>query len=364
MDFGRDKENIKNSMSIDEVFSFLTSLGLVVHWVDSGELSLETCCHNPKGEGKIKMFYYDNTKLFYCYTGCGMFDIFELISKISVVEDNTEISLDDAISIYSNSQGFVKFSSKESIEEIDKNLPYIAPSLRAQNKNILLNFPRVVVKDWLEEGISIKTQEKYNIRLNLSGDGASILIPHLGDNLDLVSVKQRNLALEEIERNGKYRPLIYRGEKISSPSSFYLFGLAYNKKNIQLNKKAIVFEGEKSVMLLDDVLGPNNNISVATFGMNFSRHQYEKLKSLGIEEIVIAFDRQFQEVGDKEYQNLMRVIQNIVDRYSILDDNISFSFILDRDKKTDYKDSPVDKGLDIFSELYHSREKIEANIQK
>ena len=77
-----DKDEIKNSLDIDQIFELLNSLGGEPNLRDDYIIS-RTICHNPAGEGSHKLYYYDNTKLFKCFTDCGeTFDVFELIQKI------------------------------------------------------------------------------------------------------------------------------------------------------------------------------------------------------------------------------------------------------------------------------------------
>lgn len=354
----RDADSLKNGMSINEVFDYLTNMGIRGMWLDENTLVFETCCHNHCGEGSLKMYYYDNTKLFNCYTGCGRFDIFELLSKMSVIENNEELSVVEAIDQYLETKGFVTVGKSDSLNgtpESDKE--YIPPTINYYTFNEYLQLPRVIVNDWEREGISAQTQRRYNIRYSYSSSG--ITLPHVDENNQLMGIRQRLINPQDIMEYGKYRPWMRKGVMYSSPLSFYLFGLQFNSSNIKRVKKAFVMEGEKSCLKGEDMLGYRDNVVVASFGMHFSRHQYEKLKSLGAEEIVFGFDRQFVERGDKEYLALMKIYKSISDRYESLDANIKFSFMIDTELITDYKDAPVDKGFDALMSLYQERKDTE-----
>lgn len=107
---------------------------------------------------------------------------------------------------------------------------------------------------------------------------------------------------------------------------------------------------------MDDLLSADKNIGTASFGMHFSRHQYEALKRLGVKEIIFAFDRQFQDTKhDLEYDQLIHIFKNIYDRFGANEDNIKLTFILDYNMISNYKSSPVDEGLDVFTTLYRER---------
>ena len=77
-----DKLEIRNSLTIENVFELLQEWGGDPEYTDFGIVSA-TICHNSPGEGSRKLYYYENTGLFKCYTGCdSTFDIFELLIKI------------------------------------------------------------------------------------------------------------------------------------------------------------------------------------------------------------------------------------------------------------------------------------------
>ncbi|MEA6053048.1 hypothetical protein ONJ65_23570, partial [Salmonella enterica subsp. enterica serovar Montevideo] len=74
------------------------------------------------------------------------------------------------------------------------------------------------------------------------------------------------------------------------------------------------------------------------------------------EEIIFAFDRQFQSMKyDREYDNLIGIFKTIQERFGTNEDGIKISFILDTNMISGYKDSPVDCGFEVFAELYGER---------
>ena len=80
-----------------------------------------TCCHNLKG-GSPKLFYYKNTRLFYCFTECNeTFDIFTLLRKMHKLRGEV-ITLKQAIQLCSlNAQDvkektFVDYNNLEDIK--------------------------------------------------------------------------------------------------------------------------------------------------------------------------------------------------------------------------------------------------------
>ncbi len=64
-----DKGTIKDALTIENVFELLQEFGGDPEFADFGILC-HTICHNPPGEGSKKLYYYSNSGLFKCYTGC------------------------------------------------------------------------------------------------------------------------------------------------------------------------------------------------------------------------------------------------------------------------------------------------------
>jgi hypothetical protein len=117
-------------------------------------------------------------------------------------------------------------------------------------------------------------------------------------------------------------------------------------------KKAIIFEGEKSCLLYQSYFGLENDISVACCGSSVSAYQIQLLLDAGAEEIVIAFDRQFQDIGDEEFKHLKTNLVRLRSKYKNF---ATISFVFDKNKITGYKDSPIDCGPQVFLQLFKER---------
>ena len=103
-------------------------------------------------------------------------------------------------------------------------------------------------------------------------------------------------------------------------------------------------------MQLNSYLKENN--SVAVCGSNLSYEQVKMLISLGVEEIVFAFDKQYE---NKQEELLWRIkIMKLAYR---IPSNVKVSVIWDslENGLLDYKDSPTDKGKEIYLELFNDR---------
>ena len=107
-----------------------------------------------------------------------------------------------------------------------------------------------------------------------------------------------------------------------------LYNLNNSKDNIRRMGKAIVFESEKSCLLYQSYFGVDNDISVACCGSNLSAYQIHMLIEAGAKEIIVAFDRQFQELGDKEHAHLVSNFRKLHAKYKsiVTLSAIQFSF--------------------------------------
>ena len=73
---------------------------------------------------------------------------------------------------------------------------------------------------------------------------------------------------------------------------------------------------------------------------------------MGVQEIIVAFDRQFQQIGDDEFKHLKK---NLLQLYSKYKNFVNISFIFDKNMITNYKASPIDEGMDKFLQLFKER---------
>ena len=136
------------------------------------------------------------------------------------------------------------------------------------------------------------------------------------------------------------------------PLGANLYGLNWARDNIKSMKKVIVFEAEKSVLKYMSYFGINNNIAVATCGSSLSAYQVQLLLDSGAEEIILAYDRQFKEIGDDEFLKLKKNLLNTREKYKNI---VKVNFIFDKNKITGYKDAPIDKGANTFLQLFKER---------
>lgn len=354
-----DKDEIKNNLTIEQVYDYVQSLGGEPTF-QNGNLVCATICHNHIGEGSHKLYYYDNTKLFRCFTTCGdYFDIFDLTCRAKEIELNKAIAAVAGFFNIEKTLDFTKIETEtwekvlESYDRIEQlEVTDIGKDivLKEFDSSILDNMTYPSIAKWRKEGISINVM-KHN-RIGYYPVDCQITIPHFDKDGRFVGLRGRYLDDEMASLYGKYKPIFINKILYNHPLGFNLYGLDKAKDNIKIFKKAIVFESEKAVLLYQSYFGIENTIAVAVCGSSFSPHHFKLLKDSGAEEIIIAFDRQFKTIGDDEFKRWTKKLKEINNKYK---NYCSISFIFDKWYKTNYKDSPIDKGKDLFLFLYSNR---------
>ena len=352
-----NKDEIKNNLSIEQVENIVADLGGEPRRQE-GLLICRTICHGGESH---KLYYYDNTKLFRCYTECDdSFDIFELIIKVKKI-DHQNWTLYNAISYVINYFGLdLDYSLLESPTIPDwgilnkwtkSNIPQDEKiiQLKIFDDSILQNLPQPHILPWEREGIKKSVCDEHNIHYDPYNH--SVIIPHYNINNELVGIRERTLVKEN-EIYGKYRPAILNGKMYNHPLGYNLYNINNSCNNIRKFKRVFVFEGEKSCLLYSSIFGNNNDISVSCCGSNFIYYQFNLLTSLEPEEIIIAFDKQYQDLKGKEWLGWTKKLMNIHDKYGKY---VQISYLFDKENLLDYKDSPIDKGKDIFIQLFEKR---------
>ena len=373
-----DKDEIKSNLTLQQVYELVSELGGEPIQENDTYFVSRTICHNPAGEGSHKLYYYDNTKLFRCYTYCGeAFDIYQLILKIKQMngEKKSYWSRDGAVfrdwELFDAVEYIAKYygydlstdgfeteqkqtledwkilNNYERIKDINKEKQIV--ELQVYDDAVLKYLPRPRIQPWEKEGITRETMTTFGIAYDPCNVG--IVIPHYDINNNLIGIRERTL-IKEKEVRGKYLPAIMNGTIYRHPLSFNLYGLNMNKDNIQRFQKAIVMEGEKSVLLYESYFGRDNNICVACCGNSLIAYQVKLLLDLGVKEIIVGFDKDFESREDEKFAKVVKNLQNIHKKYG---GTVQISFLFDKENLLELKNSPIDKGKDVFLELFKRR---------
>lgn len=348
-----DYEEIISNLDVDSVISMMEKLGADRHSDRGAYIVFPTICHNiDSSEASMKLYFYKDTKLFVCYTECGNMSIFKFLKhyyetrqiEYDWYQDIYEVVRD--CSNFKGVDGFVveKYKSLRDRYEVkrkEKELPQYMP-------HVLDCFVQTYPQEWLDDGINKETMDKFNISYSISQN--KIIIPHYDILGRLVGIRGRALNDWEVENIGKYAPIQVEGIWYKHPLSMNLYGLDRTYMNIRRNGVCYLFESEKSVLQMDGFSIPN--CSAAVCGSNFNKYQLNILmKFCAPSEIVICFDKE-ELPGEEKYFNKL---WNICQKYK---QYCNFSFIYDREGLLNLKDSPTDKGEEIFLQLLKKRVRV------
>ena len=360
-----NKEEIRQALTIENIFELLVEFGGEPQYTNFGIISA-TICHNMPGEGSRKLYYYTNSDLFKCYTGCNsFFDIFELVIKVQDIQHGRKFDLNDAVRWVAGHFGMAGrydddaaqdqledwkiFSNYERIENIELKTNNII--LKEYNPEILTRFNyNVKLTPWLEDNI-----DQWALDMNRIGfyPGQDVItIPHFDIDNRFIGLRGRSLVFDEAKMFGKYRPIKINKIQYSHPLGMNLYNLNNSKDNMKRIQKAVIFEGEKSCLQFKTYFGQEADISAACCGSSISNYQVQLLLNQGITELIIAFDRQFQEIGDTEFKHLKDNLLRLREKYK---NDVLISFIFDKNMITGYKDSPTDDGKEKFLQLFKER---------
>lgn len=314
-------------------------------------LIFPTICHNHNAnEASSKLYYYKNNHLFYCYTECDALNIFQFL-KMYYKTRNIEYDwYQDILEVVKNctiSKDIHDFSIKRE-KYSDKYKKQQAPKLVEYPSELLQIFEKRYPVEWLNDGITRAAMDKFNILYSISQN--KIIIPHYDIKGRLIGIRGRALNDWEVEAGAKYMPVQIEGKWYKHPLSLNLYGLNKTRVNIKRTGIVYLFESEKSTLQLE---GFNMlNCSAAVCGSNFNKYQLKLLmKYCRPKEIVICFDKE-EEPGQDKYFNKL---YSICEKYK---NYCNFSFIYDRENLLDMKDSPTDKGEEVFRQLLKRRIKV------
>lgn len=326
----------------------------------NNQLIMPTGCHNEIiGTAKHKLYYYEDSKKFHCYTCCGSMDPFEFIVQaykargIKYTAANALVILEKIIrERLKDGFAIITPPSNKPIEveqDWHKSLTEYNPAVMdcfSRNKKYL--------KVWEKEGISFDTMDKFGIKFDMIRN--RMVIPIYDDKGVFVGAKTRNFNPEEIENGRKYMPLIHNNEIYTYDKGKILYGLNFNKRAIRAAKRAIIFESEKSILMYDSIFIGNKAVAIG--GSNVSVYQVELLKQLGVETIVLALDNDYSLTPNEqgEYDKYFGLYKMFKEANKLVMKGFNVEIVYDWEQEfLENKDAPIDKGREVWNKLYRAR---------
>lgn len=358
-----DVKKLMNQLTLEMYKTLFKELGIPIYSKAKDKWLLYTACHNKVAlEGSPKLYFYLDTKVFFCYTHCSSaMNIVNLTMKRLALlgEDGGFLN---AINFILSKTGL----DKEAVSRISQKkhtydweadferfirLRNGMSDLPIYNPNILSELSNSLPQQWLDEQISIESMQKYQIgyyeRCNQT------TIPFFGINGELHGIRVREWNPSNIETYGKYHPLtLLDGTIYKFPTNAILYGLNYNWPNLEKTGRVWICEGEKSVLKLDTFYG-DKSCAVAMLGSNLGINRRNALIKHGVKDVVIVADCDF--IGENE-ENFQKWRQKILGQANIWKGYASVSVVFDDGEVLGPKENATDKDFETWLKLYEERE--------
>lgn len=350
-----DFQNLINNLDEEKIIKLMTKLGADRYKETDEAIIFPTICHNTNSaDASMKLYYYKDNKFFYCYTQCEGMSIFKFLEHYYQTrgeEYNWYVDIYEVVKNCSNNFSIkeINFSTtRENLKDKYKTKKNVI-DLPEINTQVLNCFVKQYPIEWLNDGITRETMDKFNILYSISQN--KIIIPHYDVHDRLVGIRGRALNQDEIDLVGKYAPVKLEDTWYTHKLSLNLYGLNKNKPQIKKTGVCYVCESEKAVMQADNF--DMDNCCVAVCGSNFNIYQLKLLLKNGCpQEIILCFDNEELKGEDKYFYKLW----NICKKYNKY---CKMSFVYDRKGLLTLKDSPTDKGEEVFRKLLKERVQVE-----
>lgn len=350
-----DSKKLLSKIKVEDIVRLLTNRYQIemAEDIDMEAYHFKTMCHHEYSEeASFKLYLYKDSKQFHCYSGCGQMSLYDFVMTMEDIKEFSEAVefVQNYFKIGMAVRGFGRKEEDYEIKEYKKKEVDFNEVLMEYDQSILNTFINYHAIEWIEEGISDKTMSKYEIKFDINTN--SIIIPHRDVNNRLVGIRQRNFDKRQVEiLKRKYVPhsnnlsrIMYR-----HPLGKNLYGLNFNKDKIRETGKCILWESEKSTLKMDTIYGDNPSTSCG--GSTISDFQLNLLKLSGCKDIYVAYDNEIEKElkDDKWIKKMERLYDKIV--------TFGFNCFIIKDweqKYLDNKDSPIDKGREVFEILLKS----------
>lgn len=343
-----DYEGITQNLQTEQVIQLMQKLGADRYEQKDGLVIFPTICHNTDAaEASMKLYFYENTKLFVCYTSCNAMSIFKFLKNYYETRNIPYNWFEDIYNVILGcstppTDSFEQEKREKLSEKYRKRGQIELPEFSSEVLDLFIKYYPV---EWLNDGITKEAMDKFGILYSISQN--KIIIPHYDVNNRLVGIRGRALDDWEVENVGKYMPVKVGQTWYNHKLGFNLYGLNETKNNIKESGVCYLFEGEKALLQMDNFDIPNCGAAVC--GSNFNKYALNiLLRECHPKEIIICFDKEEKPGEDKYFNKLW----NIGKKYSAY---CNFSFVYDREGLLGMKDSPTDKGEQVFKELVRKR---------
>jgi hypothetical protein len=359
---------LNETMTLDDYEVVMESLDVPNPTKNTKEWMYKSMCHNiDLSHAKNNLAFYPNTRSYYCWSECQVsFNLITLLEQRFKIIDEPKSRFqcmkyicdvcDIPFNFADNSQPIKKkeYDWKKTLLKYLPNQTVVEEDVILDN-SILDMFPRLYSDTWIDDNISIEVMEKYGIRFYPYAQ--CVIVPCRNIDGKLIGIRGRYLD-PSIEH--KWYPVrILNGRQFNFLTNNSLYGLWFTKQAIMRHKKVVLGESEKYTLQCETYFG-SDNFSCSLYGKAMSEIKKMLLLRLGIIEVIIALDFDYESVYDNEgnftpeFEKFKKNVYRIGDYFK------SFCKVTALISYGGHKvnDSPTDNGKEWYKGLYDKREEL------
>ena len=344
-------QSIKSQINADNIIDLMDSLGADYNFASAHQIHFKSICH---GSDSYKLWWYNDDAggHLHCHRDGESWDVIGFVQFIKHLDFLPAVEyICQTLDIHA-----AEASNRADIDPWQKDLRRWLPNAEAEpeslttyDPSVLRLFKPIPHKSWLEDGVSKAAMHKFGI--GWYGRNAQIAIPVHDPDGNLVGIHARNTRRAIVDAGRKYEPLRTLTQDYRFPTGRVCYGLYENQDAIKASHEVTIFEAPKSTLQIASMLG-DDAACVSLFGWNCNKLRRDMLLDLGIQRVNIALDRQYHETSGDEFGVYVRQVKKIANLFKPY---CQVGIIWDKESRLGYKDSPSDKGLEVWDKLYQER---------
>ena len=208
------------------------------------------------------------------------------------------------------------------------------------DKTLYNKFKKEAAPEWMNEGIKKDIMDLFEVRIDT---GANRIVYPVYDNQgNFINVKGRT-RYADYKKLGISKYINYYPVGVLD----YFQGLTVNRSPIEQTHELLIFEGIKSVMKLRG-FGKMNAVSAEKHDL--TKEQIAWIIQSNVRNVVLCYDSDVS-YSEQAVKKNLSVLRRYVNLYIVTDPKELLG-------GAEAKNSPVDKGIDIWNELYSNRRRI------
>lgn len=153
-----------------DIINLMERLGVTSFKETKDALIFPTICHNEAiEEASMKLYYYKNSKIFYCYSEDGPMSVFRFLEQYYTTRKIDYDWFEDVFSVLFSQVLSISEQRSQNFEKLaDKYEKRKAARLPIYSEGVLDCFIHYYPIEWLNDGITEQAMDKFNILYSIS----------------------------------------------------------------------------------------------------------------------------------------------------------------------------------------------------